>query len=87
MSNKAILALAWEKYPHHPNLLPCYFDSTSLGSNFVKKPKLSRERAHVTVAENEVTVVGTAGEYGEGEYVYPAFRDPIFEGKRLIFGG
>lgn len=87
LSNKAILALAWEKYPHHPNLLPCYFDSASLGSSFVKKPKLSREGANVTLVENGTIVVETAGEYGEDGYVFQAIAEiPIFEGKRPIFG-
>lgn len=88
LSNKAILALAWEKYPRHPNLLPCFFDPAPLGRSFVKKPKLSREGANVTVVENGATVVETAGEYGEDGYVYQAIAElPVFDGKRPIFGG
>ncbi|MGW2229359.1 glutathionylspermidine synthase family protein [Streptomyces formicae] len=54
LSNKALLAVLWELYPGHPNLLPAYLDgprelATTRG--YVAKPLLGREGAGVTVHE------------------------------------
>jgi glutathionylspermidine synthase len=47
LSNKGILPLLWEMFPHHPNLLPAYFEddpeAARLGASFVRKPLYSRE--------------------------------------------
>ncbi|MCX4669394.1 glutathionylspermidine synthase family protein [Streptomyces sp. NBC_01381] len=52
LSNKALLAILWELYPGHPNLLPAYLDGPrELASErgYVAKPLLGREGAGVTV--------------------------------------
>jgi glutathionylspermidine synthase len=88
LSNKAILAIAWEKFPHHPNLLPCYFDADRFGRDYVRKPKLSREGANISVFRDGEAVVQTVGDYGEEGYVYQALAEiPSFDGNRPIFGG
>jgi glutathionylspermidine synthase len=71
-SNKALLPVLSELFPDHPNLLPAFFREPSNGSSFVKKPKLSREGANVTVVESGVTVLATSGDYGEEGFIYQA---------------
>ncbi|GGX67635.1 glutathionylspermidine synthase family protein [Streptomyces minutiscleroticus] len=84
LSNKALLAVLWELYPGHPNLLPAYLDGPRelTATGWVAKPLLGREGAGVTVHE--------AG----GE---PAVRDeaccyqelaplPSFDGNRVVLG-
>lgn len=88
LSNKAILAVAWELYPEHPNLLPCFFDKEKAGRNYVQKPKLSREGANITVVRNGRKEVQTPGDYGEDGYVYQQLAEiPDFGGNRPVFGG
>ena len=71
LSNKALLAVLWELYPGHPNLLPAYYDPEPLGSRYVQKPKLAREGANVTLVDG-AAVVATDGDYGAEGYVYQA---------------
>ena len=88
LSNKAILALAWEKHAGHPNLLPCYFDATRLSGDYVRKPKLGREGANVQVVRGGKILAETGGEYGDNGYVYQAVADiPSFDGNRPVLGG
>ncbi|MCP9209090.1 glutathionylspermidine synthase family protein [Streptomyces sp. NEAU-Y11] len=52
LSNKALLAVVWELYPGHPNLLPSYLDGPrelARTTGYVAKPLLGREGAGVTV--------------------------------------
>lgn len=53
LSNKALLAILWELYPGHPNLLPSYLDGPRelATTGYVAKPLLGREGAGVTVHE------------------------------------
>src|SRR5690242_1833640 len=52
LSNKALLAILWELYPGHPNLLPAYLDGPrelAGPAGYVSKPLLGREGEGVTV--------------------------------------
>ncbi|MGW2489652.1 glutathionylspermidine synthase family protein [Streptomyces sp. NPDC001606] len=52
LSNKALLAVLWELFPGHPNLLPAYLDGPRdlAGTHgYVAKPLLGREGEGVTV--------------------------------------
>ena len=69
-SNKALLAVLWEMFPNHPNLVPAYLDDPHDLTSFVKKPKMSREGANITVVSRGRTIVETAGDYGEEGFVY-----------------
>ncbi|WP_028581834.1 glutathionylspermidine synthase family protein [Desulfogranum japonicum] len=76
LSNKAILPVLWKMFPHHPNLLPAYFedelhmatDCTSL----VKKPLFSREGANISIIQNHSEVASSPGPYGSEGYIYQA---------------
>ncbi|MBP2453139.1 glutathionylspermidine synthase family protein [Mycolicibacterium lutetiense] len=86
LSNKAILAVLWEMYPGHPNLLPTYIDDPHELTDYVRKPKLGREGANITIVgagfETE-----TGGVYGEEGYVYQLL-DPLpqFDDMRPALG-
>ena len=77
LSNKAILAVLWEMYPGHPNLLPAYLDEPHELTEFVKKPKLGREGANITIVGAGMETA-TGGIYGEEGYVYQLL-DPLPE--------
>ena len=70
LSNKALLAVMYELEPQHPNLLRMFFDPNPLRrGQFVRKPKLSREGANVTLVDGEYRE-DHGGDYGDEGYVY-----------------
>ncbi|MFJ4851194.1 MULTISPECIES: glutathionylspermidine synthase family protein [unclassified Streptomyces] len=86
LSNKALLAVLWELYPGHPNLLAAHLDGPrdmAATTGWVAKPLLGREGAGVTV-------------HGAGEPA--AVRDdepccyqelaplPVFDGNHVVLG-
>jgi glutathionylspermidine synthase len=86
LSNKHILPLLWEMFPHHPNLLPAYSTSAPLGANYVKKPVFGREGANITFVTNG-TETGTDGDYAKGSYIYQALMPPPqFDGVYPVIG-
>ncbi len=84
-SNKALLAVLWDLFPGHPNLLPASFEP--LGATYVKKPLLAREGANVTIVENGKTLAETGGNYGAEGCIYQALYElPDFDGNRPVVG-
>jgi glutathionylspermidine synthase len=69
-SNKAILAVLWEIFPHHPNLLPAFIDP--MEGDHVRKPILAREGANISIVRGGTIAAETAGEYGSEGYVHQA---------------
>lgn len=85
-SNKALLAILWELFPGHANLLPAYLDSPRDLRDYVKKPLLSREGANVTV-HLEAGGLTTPGPYGNGRFVYQQFANANrFDGQTPVLG-
>jgi glutathionylspermidine synthase len=85
-SNKAILAILWELFPHHPNLLAAYRDSPRGLPNYVMKPLLSREGGNIFV-HAPAGDVQTTGDYGEEGFVYQDLAPiPVIDGKRPTLG-
>jgi glutathionylspermidine synthase len=76
LSNKGILAVLWELFPYHPNLLATTFDNPSdemMNWGYVRKPKLSREGANVTLHPGLGRApIATDGAYGEEGYICQA---------------
>ncbi len=81
MANKAILAVLWELYPDHPNLLPAFPDRRAFppGTHVVAKPLLGREGANISIAVlgEDGALAGEPleskpGAYGEEGYIYQA---------------
>ena len=86
LSCKAILAVLWELYPNHPNLLPAYFDADKLGERFVRKPLYSREGANVEV-HGPRGVYTQPGTYGAEGSVYQGYAAlPDFVGNYPVIG-
>jgi glutathionylspermidine synthase len=71
LSNKALLVVLWELYPNHPNLLPASFESHRVGARYVRKPKLAREGANVSLIDGLMSEE-TSGRYGAEGYIYQA---------------
>lgn len=69
-SNKAILAVLWEMFPGHPNLLATTM--TPPPDDAVAKPLLSREGANVSIRKAGAVVASTGGDYGDEGFVYQA---------------
>ena len=86
LSNKALLAVLWEMYPGHPNLLPAYIDDPHELTEYIRKPKLGREGANMTIVGAGMET-STGGVYGEEGYVYQML-DPLpdFDGLRPVLG-
>jgi glutathionylspermidine synthase len=70
LSNKAILAILWELFPNHPNLLPAAFDSKKIDGEIVRKPFFSREGANIQITQGNLS---TPGPYGAEGYVYQQY--------------
>ena len=86
LSNKALLVVLWELYPEHPNLLPAYYEPAALGSRYVKKPKLAREGANVSLIDG-ASVQTTDGGYGREGFVYQATASlPRFGDDTMVVG-
>ncbi|MFD4372742.1 glutathionylspermidine synthase family protein [Streptomyces sp. NPDC058486] len=85
LSNKALLAILWELYPGHPNLLPAYLDgprelATTLG--WAAKPLLGREGAGVTLHEP-----GSEPVVRDEPCCYQGLAPlPDFDGNRTLLG-
>jgi glutathionylspermidine synthase len=91
LSNKGILALLWEMFPDHPNLLPAYFEDdpnvARLGASFVRKPLYSREGANVALVREGVTLVQQEGPYEAEGFVRQALAPlPNFSGQYPVLG-
>lgn len=69
-SNKAVLAILWNMFPGHPNLLPASFDQSLIGPDFVSKPVLAREGANVSVVSSGNVLASTGGDYDSTRLVY-----------------
>jgi len=86
LSCKAILAVLWELYPGHKNLLPAYFDAAKLGERYVRKPFYSREGANVEI-HGPRGVFAQPGSYGAEGYVYQGYASlPEFDGNYPVIG-
>ncbi len=87
LSNKAILAILWELFPNHPNLLECYFDTPKTLKSFAAKPLLSREGANIKIVENDELLEETAGDYGEEGFIFQQLcKLPEFDGNFAVIG-
>jgi glutathionylspermidine synthase len=86
LSNKALLAVLWELYPDHPNLLPAYLDGPRDMREYVAKPLLGREGASIRVVSGSHTAE-QPGDYGDEGYCYQALQPlPTFDGNRVVLG-
>jgi glutathionylspermidine synthase len=94
VSNKGLMALLWDAFPGHPNLLPAYFDgdprAADLGGRYVRKPIFSREGANIEVVlpgRGRAPRMASAGPYGAEGHIVQAYHPlPRFQGRRPVLG-
>ncbi len=88
LSCKGMLAILWELFPNHPNLLETYFEHPHDLTAFAKKPLFSREGADIEFYEDgQLTCRSSQGVYGAEGYVYQAlFSLPCFHGMYPVIG-
>ncbi len=85
LSNKAILAVLWELFPDHPNLLRADLARPATGT-YVQKPIFSREGANIQVFQSGRLRLATDGPY-DGPCVYQEFSElPSFAGQHPCIG-
>ncbi|GAA0419464.1 glutathionylspermidine synthase family protein [Streptomyces luteireticuli] len=81
LSNKALLAVLWELFPGHPNLLPAYVDGPRDLTSYVSKPLLGREGAGVVLHH------GPSPALREEPCCYQELAPlPEFDGNRVVLG-
>ncbi|MBS1718643.1 MAG: glutathionylspermidine synthase family protein [Armatimonadetes bacterium] len=87
LSNKALLAILWEMFPDHPNLLPAFIGSEGTLTEYVRKPIYSREGANVEIHAGGGVNESTGGRYGAEGYVFQALANlPDFSGNHPVIG-
>ncbi|WP_121748793.1 glutathionylspermidine synthase family protein [Streptomyces sp. E2N166] len=86
LSNKALLAILWELYPGHPNLLPAYLDGPrelADTTGYVSKPLLGREGAGVTIHRPGTAAPAPPADLCCYQELAPL---PDFDGNRVVLG-
>ena len=91
LSNKGLLALLWEMFEGHPNLLPTFFEgdprAAALSGSYVRKPLLSREGQNISLVSDGRTAFERPGPYGAEGYVVQAHCPlPEFDGNYPMLG-
>ena len=82
LSGKGILALLWELFPGHPNLLPAFREPGRTGGDEIAKPLFGREGANITAPGLQ-----TDGLYGSEGYVYQQWAElPHVDGRYAVIG-
>ena len=81
LSNKAVLALLWEMFPDHPNLLPAAFERSRIAGPCVEKPVHGREGGGVHLLA--ATETGSAR---RGRVYQAAAPLPVFDGMYTLIG-
>jgi glutathionylspermidine synthase len=82
LSGKGVLALLWELFPGHPNLLPAFREPGRTGGREIRKPLWGREGANVTAPG-----FATPGPYGEEGFVHQAWAElPCVDGRYPVLG-
>lgn len=86
LSHKGLLALLWEWYPDHPNLLPAFFSGPGGCSAYVRKPFWSREGANIKIVNGQ-EVLTTDGPYDAQTSVFQQYMPlPAFDGWHPVIG-
>lgn len=86
-ASKGILAVLWDLFPGHPNLLPAGFEASAIPGPRILKPLLGREGANMIVEGDERQRHATDGPYGDMPVVAQAFAPlPAFDGWHPVIG-
>jgi glutathionylspermidine synthase len=80
LANKGLMAVLWDMFPGHPNLLPCYFEddarAAELGGEHVRKPVFSRQGDNITITSDKVPggILQTEGDVVDGPHILQAVK-------------
>jgi len=86
LSSKGILAILWEMFPNHPNLLPAYLGRSRDLTRYVKKPLFSREGANIMLKDGS-SLVRSDGPYDDPQSVFQDLGPvPDMNGNRPVIG-
>lgn len=86
-ASKGILAILWEIFPGHPNLLPAHLDRRKIAGPAILKPLFGREGASIVVDDGRGGRLATEGPYGDMATVAQAFSPlPEFQGWHPVIG-
>jgi len=87
MSSKAFLAILWELFPHHPNLLEAHLNQPGVLRGYVRKPFFSREGANITIVQGGKTLQESPGTYASNQWVYQEYSPlPTFDDRHPVIG-
>jgi glutathionylspermidine synthase len=82
LSGKGLLALLWELFPGHPNLLPAFREPGRTGGPEIAKPLFAREGANITAPGQS-----TGGPYGAQGRVFQRYAElPCVDGRYPVLG-
>lgn len=84
LSNKAILAVLWELFPGHPNLLRAELQPFS--TTYIRKPCLGREGSNIEIVHDGRQLLETGGRYGSPYVFQDVFPLPEFDGNFPVLG-
>ncbi len=73
LSNKEILAVLWQLFPDHPNLLPAFFEAPRHIAKYVRKPVFSREGANIQIVNADGILLDSGGSYSLQSSVYQQY--------------
>ena len=86
LSSKGILAILWEMFPNHPNLLAAYLGRSRELTRYVKKPLFSREGANIMLKDGG-SLVRSDGPYDDPHSVFQDLGPvPDIGGNRPVIG-
>lgn len=86
LANKAILAILWELFPGHPNLLPAFLDGPGALTAYARKPIFGREGANVALVTPSSSYA-QPGPYGAEGWVYQEYAPlPDVDGRYPVLG-
>jgi glutathionylspermidine synthase len=101
VSNKGMLAVLWEMYEGHPNLLPAFFAAdfakggpavdraaAAFGRGRVRKPLFSREGSSISITRG-AQIIATAQDqaYADHPMIVQAYHEmPVFDGFHPVIG-
>ncbi|GAN61394.1 hypothetical protein ACI01nite_23020 [Acetobacter cibinongensis] len=90
LSNKVLLPALWQRYPHHPALLPASWDARAVcptpESLCVEKPIHARGGENIRILQGNAVLHQQAGTYGSYPKIYQAYADQTVDGVTASIG-
>ena len=85
LSNKALLVVLWEMFPHSDYLLPASWQP--LSGDYVRKPILAREGSNIQMVQRGRTVRETDGPYANQPAIYQKYHPLLQSGESFAVLG